>query len=241
DPAVGAVSGSYGIMNPESCLARLIHEEIIERHRAMPRRVNFLATFNVIYRWDLLERVGGFNERYLKAQDAELSFRVMAEGAELRFVFESRVKHYHATRLLHYLRTQQQQGYWRVWLHLDHRGHAAGDAYSSLVDHLQPPLAMLAVAFAAFLVPTVLATRIAWPRAVLWIPVALVAALAALQLPMTLRLWRRLRELRYLLFAPLGFARAFWRGVGMIHGLAGYLRARVGDRPRPQASTSHHA
>ena len=48
DPHVGGVGGSYGIMTAESLLACLIHEEIVERHLRMPKRVNFLATFNVL-------------------------------------------------------------------------------------------------------------------------------------------------------------------------------------------------
>lgn len=216
EPQVGGVSGSYGIMNPDSLLACLIHEEIIERHRSMPLKVDFLATFNVLYRREALERVGGLDERYLKAQDAELSFRVTAAGYDLRFVLDSRVRHYHPTRWLRYLRTQRQQGYWRVWLHLSHRGHSAGDSYSSLVDHGQPPLAVLALILSPLL--------FFGPFA--WVPVALLALLLAAQAPMTIRIVRRLRRPRYLYFAVMSFVRAFWRGVGMTHGMLGYLTAR---------------
>ncbi len=216
DPSVGGVSGSYGIMNPQSLLACLVHEEIIERHRAMPRRVDFLATFNVVYRREILERLDGFDERFLKGQDAELSWRVLAAGYELGFEFDSRVKHYHPTRWRSYLRTQRQQGYWRVWLHLYHRGHAAGDTYSSVVDHVQPPLAMVVLASA----PLVLLGRLAW------IPAGIIALLAAAQIPMTIRLLRRLRRARYVCYAAMSFGRAFWRGVGMAHGVLGYLFAR---------------
>jgi GT2 family glycosyltransferase len=218
EPKVGGVSGSYGIMNPESLLACLIHEEIVERHRRMPLRVDFLATFNVVYRRKVLEKIDGFDERFLKGQDAELSFRVMDAGYELRLVFESRVKHYHASRWLSYLRTQRDQGYWRVWLHLSHSGHAAGDTYSSLVDHSQPPLAMLALVS----LPLLFFGRLALITAV---PVAL---LVLAQIPMTARLLRRLRKPRYLSYAAMSFIRAFWRGVGMTHGTLAYLASRAG-------------
>ena len=213
DPAVGAVSGSYGIMNPQSLLACLIHEEIIERHRAMTRRVNFLATFNVVYRRRILECLNGFDEHFLKGQDAELSFRVLAAGHQLGFVFDSRVKHYHPDRLLSYLRMQREQGYWRVRLHLTHKGHAGGDSYSSWVDHVQPPLAVLA------LVSLPLLSLGAWA----WISPGPVALLLAAQIPMTVRLFMRMRRPRYLLYAALSFVRAFWRGIGMTHGVLGYL------------------
>jgi glycosyltransferase involved in cell wall biosynthesis len=217
DPQVGGVSGSYGIMNPESLLARLIHEEIIERHLRMPRRVNFLATFNVLYRWAVLEEVGGFDERYLKAQDAELSFRVMEGGHELRFELHSRVGHYHPTRWRPYLRTQRQQGYWRVWLHLEHSGHSTGDSYSSLMDHVQPPLAVLSLA----------ATVLVWLPYVRWLPAACLGALVLAQGPLAWRLVRRLRRPHYLAFGLMSLIRAYWRGIGMTHGVLKYLAARL--------------
>jgi glycosyltransferase involved in cell wall biosynthesis len=225
DPTVGGVSGSYGIMNPESLLACLIHEEIVERHRAMPLRVDFLATFNVVYRRSILEKINGFDERFLKGQDAELSWRVMDAGYELRLVFESRVRHFHETRWGAYFRTQRQQGYWRVWLHLAHSGHATGDSYSSTVDHAQPPLAVLAIVTA----PLLALGRLAY------IPAAVVALLLLAQVPMTWRLLKRLRRPRYLMFAVMAMLRALWRGVGMAHGLIGYLATAKPDHKRTTA------
>lgn len=217
DEKVGGVGGSYGSMTADSLLSRLIHEEIIERHRAMSVRVNFLATFNVIYRRHILEQIGGFDERFLKGQDAELAFRVMAAGYELRFEFDSRVRHYHPTRLGSYLKTQRQQGYWRVWLHLSHSGHALGDSYSSIIDHGQPPLAMLTL---------ITCPLLAWPYA-RWLPVGLVFLLAVAQLPMMLRLFRRLHQIQYLCFGLMSFIRAYWRGIGMTQGTIGYLGAKL--------------
>ncbi|MBU0718401.1 MAG: glycosyltransferase, partial [Planctomycetes bacterium] len=104
DPKVAAVSGSYGNMASHSLLACLIHEEIVQRHLAMPERVNFLATFNVIYRKAVLEEVGGFDERFLKGQDAELSWRVLEAGFDLGFEVHSRVKHFHPISWRAYLR-----------------------------------------------------------------------------------------------------------------------------------------
>jgi len=216
-PTVAGVGGSYGIMTSDSLLACLIHEEIIERHLAMPRRVNFLATFNVVYRRSVLEEVGGFDERFLKGQDAELAWRINEAGYELAFEVNSRVKHFHAVAWPDYLRTQRQQGYWRVWLHLGHRGHTRGDSYSKLLDHLQPPLAMLTI----FSLPLLLLQG-ARP-----VPVTLTLLLLAGQIPLTWRLVKRKRQLRYLWFAVMGFVRAFWRGAGMTAGTVGAAWSRT--------------
>jgi len=217
DPAVGGVGGSYANRVPHSILGCLIHEEIIERHLAMPERVNFLATFNVLYRKEVLEKIGGFDERYLKGQDADLAFRVIEAGYELRFTCASRVAHFHEMRWLRYLDVQRQQGFWRVWLHLNHGGHALGDSYSSVIDHIQPPLAMLSLAGMGFLfVPGA-----RWCSAV--VPILLVA----FQVPMTARLVRRLRSAKYLAYAWMSFVRSFWRGAGMTLGVAAYLKQRL--------------
>lgn len=215
---IGAVGGSYANMCPQSLLACLIHEEIIERHRRMPRRVNFLGGFNVLYRRAALEAVGGFDECRFNgpvspgAEDAELSYRVHAAGYSLLFERDSRVAHFHPTRLGRYLRSQRHHGYWRVALHLTHRDKAAGDAYSSAIDHMQPVLAVLLLVA----VPT-----IAWPGRQ-WICPMIATLLIAAQAPMTLRLIRRTKRLTAFAFAPLGFLRAFWRGIGMLHGLVAY-------------------
>ena len=146
DPRVGAVGGAYDNGCPDSLMARLIHEEIALRHRAMQGDVNFLASFSVVYRRAVLEQLEGFDERYLKGQDAELSFRTIGAGYSLRFENVSRVSHFHERRLFSYLKIQYRQGYWRAFLHLEHRGHAGGDSYSKLSDHLQPPCALLGLA-----------------------------------------------------------------------------------------------
>lgn len=208
---VGGVGGSYGTMTADSLLSALIHEEIIARHAAMSANVNFLATFNVIYLRAVLEEIGGFDEGFFKAQDAELAFRVLEAGYSLRFEFASRVRHFHPTRWLSYLSTQRQQGYWRVWLHLAHRGHAVGNSYSGLIDHLQPPIAVLTLGTSPLLL-------LGGAR---WVPIGLTVVLAIAQLPMTLRLMRRLRRARFAWFGVMSFVRAYWRGLGMLHGVLG--------------------
>jgi cellulose synthase/poly-beta-1,6-N-acetylglucosamine synthase-like glycosyltransferase len=219
DPKVAGASGSYGNMRPDSLLARLIHEELIERHLRMPEDVDYLASYNVLYRREVLERVGGFDEGNFNgpgapgAEDIELSFRLHDAGCRLRFERRSLVRHFHPTNVRRYLRSQRLHGYFRVWLYLHHRSRASGDAYSGLVDHVQPPLAML-------LLPA-LPLAFWWPLTL--VPLAILVLLLAAQLPMTLRLVRRTRRARYALFAPLGFVRAFARGFGMSLAVLAFL------------------
>ncbi|MFG0296750.1 MAG: glycosyltransferase [Maioricimonas sp. JB045] len=214
DPTVGGAGGSYGNMFPDSLLACLIHEEIIERHRRMPADVNFLATFNVLYRRDVLEQVGGFDESLKLAQDAELAYRIRKADHRLRFVLDSRVRHHHPTRLRRYLRTQGRQGFYRVQLYARHPEKVSGDSYAGLLDYVQPPLALLLLAS----LPLAL-----WPWG--WIVPATCAVLIALALtPMTLQMTWRTGQPKYLLFLPMAGVRAVWRGVGMALGVLSLKR-----------------
>jgi len=222
DPTVAGVGGTYANRVAHSLLGCLIHEEIVQRHLAMPERVDFLATFNVLYRKRVLDEIGGFDERFRKGQDAELAFRVLEAGYELRFTRASRVAHFHETRWRPYLRTQRQQGFWRVWLHAGHGGHAMGDSYSSVIDHVQPPLAMISLAA----LPLLFVPGCRWATLV---PVIL---LVASQGPMTARLVRRLRSPKYLAYGWMSFLRSFWRGVGMTLGVLAYMNARLFARAR---------
>jgi glycosyltransferase involved in cell wall biosynthesis len=214
DPGVAGVGGSYANMLPQSLVASLIHEEIVARHARMSTDVNFLGTFNVLYRRTALEAVGGFDEyRYngpgvAAAEDMELAFRLVDGGWRLCFTPASRVGHFHPTHFLRYLKVQARHGYYRMRLYADHPRRTRGDSYSGLVDHAQPPLAMLLLA--------------ALPLAffsMLWAaPFAILLLLMLLQLPMTTRMLRRMASWKCLAYVPFGFVRAFARGFGMTAG-----------------------
>ena len=208
EPEVAGAGGTYGIAPEATLLERLIHEEIKVRHDRMPEEVDFLATFDVLYRRDVLRELDGFDERYLKGQDADLAFRIVENGHRLRFDRRSEVRHHHADRLSRYLRVQRQQGYWRVALHLEHVGRG-GNSYSGPLDHLQPFVAAALVAS----LPLVAW----WPWGAI-LPAVLLLALLAMQLPMTMAMIRRGGPAMGW-FVPLGAVRAIWRAVGLAQGV----------------------
>ena len=231
DPAVAAAGGSYANLCSGSLLAALVHEEIVERHRAMAGgrgEVDFLASFNVVYRRDVLARLGGFDERLMKAQDADLAYRVRRLGGELRFDRRSRVGHFHPTRLGSYLRTQAGQGFWRVYLYGEHPRAIRGDVYSGWLDHLQPPLATLLLA----------ALGLSWLPAGRLAAVGLALLLALLPSPMAWRLVRRTGHPRFLLHVPFSMVRAVARGLGMTAGVLSWSRhvSGTGRRSTPEIS-----
>lgn len=220
DPLVAAAGGTYDIAAEATLLERLIHEEIQVRHDRMPEEVDFLATFDVVYRRSVLDAVGGFDERYLKGQDADLAFRVVEAGYRLRFDRRSRVRHHHADRLRRYLEVQRLQGYWRVALHLEHPGRG-GNAYSGPLDHLQPFVA-------AALPPSLVA--VLWPPWGPALPAVLLLALVLMQLPMAGSMVRR-GGWSMAWFTLLGTIRAIWRAAGLAQGVVDRVLRRGAIAP----------
>ncbi len=224
---VGAVGGSYSNLIEDRAsgawLARAVHAEIIARHRAMPEQVDFLGSFNVVYRRNVLEEVDGFDEQLFNApgspgsEDVELAYRLDDRGYVLEFDASSRVGHHHPTGLWGYLRRQAGQGFWRVPLYAHYPDRASGDSYSGAIDHVQPPLAMLALASTPLLVVP----------GVRWASVALYGLLALAQLPLTARLIRQERSARLLSFGPLSFLRSIARGLGLTRGVLAVSKWRA--------------
>lgn len=209
------VGGSYENLWKDSTLAWLIQEEIAARHRRAPTEPWLIGTFNCLYRRRALHLLGGFDERYLRGQDAELSYRMRLAGARLAFAPGSIVGHHHPVRLARYLRAQASHGYWRVPLMARYRHLVRGDGYSTIVDHIQP---VIAVAFLATCAATV-ARILGWETAA-WLGVATVGC----GLPMTWAIFRETRHPRALLFLPLAALRAIARGVGLVWGSVHYPR-----------------
>jgi len=183
----------------------------------MSPNVNHLGSFNVLYRRTILEEMNGFDESLFNgpgrpgAEDMELSYRIVAAGYRLVFDRSSIVCHFHPTRLRNYLRAQRHHGFWRARLVLHYLNSATGDTYSSLVDNAQPPIAMIIL--------SIVPLFFFWPVQMGPSLLFMFFILAALQIPMTIRLVKRTGLLRYSVFGFVSFIRAFARGLGLSAGL----------------------
>ena len=208
DPEVAGVGGSYANLYPESLVASLIHEEIVARHRRMRREVNFLATFNVIYRRSVLSALSGYNEELKLAQDAEFAYRVIANHHRLNFEIDSRVGHHHPRNLWRYLRTQTRQGYYRIKLYREHPAKVSGDSYAGIVDYLQPILsAGSLISLPCLFLP--------WG----WILLACCTmGVFLLQIPLTAKLLDQ-AGVKMFAFPAFGFVRSYARALGMLAGV----------------------
>lgn len=219
DDRVGGVGGSYANAVPGSHLARLIHAEIRERHLAMGAEVDYLGSFNVVYRRSVLDEVGGFDEDWMNGpgapggEDADLSYRVSDAGYRLQLRADARVAHHHPVQLWSYLRAQRLHGFWGVRLYRRHPSRRRRNSYSGLLDHLQPPLATLSVGTAPLA---------AFGAISAGLPSVFAAGLLLSTLPMTYRLMRR-RGGEMAWFAVLAMIRALARGVGLTWGVLDML------------------
>lgn len=214
--------GGYGIANPGRLLADAVHAEILWRHSRLGDLVEFAGSYNLAVRRDVLERMGGFDERYRSpsAEDNDLSYRIRDAGIPIRFVKDAVVAHHHPVSLLSYLREQSRHGMWRVILYASHPGRTRGDGYAGPLDFVAPPLAVLSVALG-------LAAPFSFHAAIA-APLCFVGVLF-LHDVLALRVARHARSNAALALAAVGSLRAYARGWGMLRGIVTVLRK--GRRP----------
>ncbi len=149
DDQISVVCGSYGIANPQSMLARLIHREILYRHQfLMPRFPKAFGSYNFCVRRSVFAEAGGFDETYRRAsgEDNDLSYRILKKGGRIYFAKDALVDHYHPTAIRKYLKEQFRHGYWRAKMYWDHPGMARGDDYTFWKDIVEVPLSLLTCA-----------------------------------------------------------------------------------------------
>jgi GT2 family glycosyltransferase len=218
DESVAAVGGSYRIRNPETLVARVIHEEIVTRHLRMAGPVHVLGSFCLAVRRKVLEDVEGFNENFaVSAEDMELSFRITRAGHKILMDPTIAVGHIHPSRLLPYLRKQLIHGFYRPMLYREYPEHMKGDEYAGLSDFIQPPLAVLLLA----------ALPLIWLRPVYWVVLGIFILLCLMQIPIASRSYARTGHIGQIVGASFTFLRAFARGIGLVGGIICYWILRT--------------
>jgi glycosyltransferase involved in cell wall biosynthesis len=226
DEDVVGVGGSYGIANSEHWLARLVHEEIMERHRGDRREVDFLGSFNVAYQREEFLALNGFDENFKAAsgEDNDLAYRIYDAGGRLMFVPDARVAHYHPHRLTPYLRTQARHGFWRMKIYQKHMSRSGGDSYAGLGDLLAPPLSLAAIAATLWLAST------GWllPHFALasWCAIIAIVTYGLLRAVLPLRMMVRTGKAEMAFFYPVAVLRDVARAIGMLRGMWWFLICR---------------
>jgi cellulose synthase/poly-beta-1,6-N-acetylglucosamine synthase-like glycosyltransferase len=99
DPGVGIAGGTILATRPTNHVERFgeavyDHREAIEVYRPP-----YAITMSWASRAAVLREQGGFDERFLRGQDVELSYRIVQAGYRLAFVPEALVRHRHPDTL----------------------------------------------------------------------------------------------------------------------------------------------
>ena len=237
DPAVVGVRGSY-TSTQGALIARFVQLELDEKQErlATSARITLLDTVCAAYRRAIFLGVGGFDERFpaTSAEDAELSFRLVANGARLAYAPAARVAHRHAERLSVYLYRKLRFGYFRACLYRRHPRRVSDDGYTPRLMPVQIALSGASV--------LALAASVPWPPARPVAGAALVA-FAAVSIPLTRRASRHDRTLA-LAVPSLLFLRSLAQGCGLVAGGLSMLlppgmwsRAAAPDAAAPAAAS----
>ncbi len=210
---VGAMAGSYDIVNGSSWLARWVHQEIMERHTRMPGSIRAFGSYNVAIPKYVLEATGGFDPGYRRAsgEDNDLSYRILKKGWHIAFRPRAKVAHYHPEKLWRYFQAQYRHGFWRAKLYKTHRDMLSGDDYTRLKDRLEPVLvlAILGLAGLSILGCTFLTTPL----------VGLILVYLCLHLYWPLRWWFKEGKAEAFPYAGVTFLRGFARTIGLGFGI----------------------
>ena len=219
-----AVGGAYGIANPGRWLARMIHTEIAARHARFDDEVDFLGSYNVLYRRNAFEAAGGFDETFSRAsaEDNDLAYRLTDAGGRLGFCKDAVVAHYHPTKLGLYLRTQFRHGYWRMKLYAKHPGRArGGDRYAGSADLAAPVLALGVVGLT--MLTGICAMMTTAPLALKAALLISMAAYVITRAGLTAGIVRASGDARMIGFAAVAALRDIARGLGMLAGIGRFL------------------
>ncbi|HEX6919419.1 MAG TPA: glycosyltransferase family 2 protein [Actinomycetes bacterium] len=95
-----------------------------------------------VFRREALERVGGYDEAFLRAQDWELNHRIRSTGGTVWFTPDLRVSYRPRSTLRALARQYRNYGRWRRVVMAQHRGTAS-------LRYLAPPMAVAAVTVGA--------------------------------------------------------------------------------------------
>lgn len=167
-----------------------------------------------VYRRDIFDRIGYFDESFIRNQDDELNLRLIRGGAKILLVPELRIRYTVRSSLAQLYRQYFQYGYWKLAVMMKHKGFAS-------VRHIVPSLFLVGIAC--------LAVMSAWSTlAVLALGAVLALYVAALLLE-GLRMSIR-RRCSWLLTASAIATMHFSYGWGLISAIGGSGRGRKHTR-----------
>jgi O-antigen biosynthesis protein len=129
DPRVGIAGGTILSAEPRTTVT-LFGERIHDHHKAIQvYRPHYAITMSWASRREVLQRLGGFDESFLRAQDVDLAYRIQQTGLTLSFVPEAIVYHRNERTLRGLFHEGFVHGMYGVLIHKTHQAFVAAHGY----------------------------------------------------------------------------------------------------------------
>lgn len=115
--SVAGVGGYIEVPKNDNWIARIAGYEIEYKFRTKNYRAKHISSANAIYRREIFDLFGPFNEKLLNASlDADFNSRIIAKGYTLIYCENARVYHHYKTTFTGYLERQYAYGRYRPYL-----------------------------------------------------------------------------------------------------------------------------
>ncbi len=147
DPKTAGVSGSIETWNTINPWARSIGYDIANRYTRIRKYATRIATMNLIFRKNIIEEVGGFDEDLPSQYDTDLGYRITTKNYKIAYEPNAKCYHFNRQTLGDYFRQQLQYGKNTLKLYFKHHSLAKGDEITDFYMNIQPSLLLLAIFF----------------------------------------------------------------------------------------------
>jgi cellulose synthase/poly-beta-1,6-N-acetylglucosamine synthase-like glycosyltransferase len=131
DSKVAGASGVILTQNKNKLVPRIIGYELQDRYERMPKEIKRVATMHVVYKKEVLEKIGGFNESVKTGYDSEIGYRINDAGYKIINIPEATVYHNHRETLWTFFKQQYEYGKFGLVRFLQMLKIAKGDDVTS--------------------------------------------------------------------------------------------------------------
>jgi len=145
NPETAGASGVILTANKNKLVSRLIGYELQDRYERMSHEIKRVATMHVVYKKEILEKIGGFNETSKTGYDSDIGYRINDAGYKIINVPEATVYHNHRETLAAFFKQQYEYGKFGLVMFLKMPKIAKGDEVTSFWMILQPFLYLLSL------------------------------------------------------------------------------------------------
>lgn len=197
---LGAVAGYIYTGNKENLWANFMGAELEDRYDTITSEyVEHISTCNTAYRRKALEQVGLFDEKFYYGYDVDLSYKLRKKGYQLKLLKTISCEHYWKETLLGYLKQQYDVAYARLQIINKYPEKKTGDDVANWFMFMQVPLTGL---FYGFLGLGILFYLVNISASTILMNISLIplAFLALLEIPQTLRVLIKRKDLSFILF-----------------------------------------